>query len=736
MSSNDAPVALKRRALLQAFGAAPLLAALPGCGDSENGGDGNGESVSVAPVPAPGSGTGGAPAPGPAPAPAPASARTFVHPGLLHTDADFKRMREKVAAQAQPWLDGWTALISNGRSQLGGTPRPLATVVRGGDGSNFAQLYIDVARSYQLALRWKVSGDTAYAERAVLFLNAWSSMLTEITGNADRYLAAGIYGWQFANAAEIMRTYSGWAAADFARFQKMMLEVFYPLSSRFLREHNGAVITNYWANWDQCNIACVLAVGVLCDREDIYNEAINYYRNGQGNGAGLQAVYHVHPGYLGQAQESGRDQGHATLGVGLAGAFMEMAWNQGDDFYSYDNNRFLTGVEYVAKSNLKDANDVFNVVPYLTYANKQGVSTGVSPAALGAKRPVWESALHHYEGRLGVAAKYVKQQALQMRPEYDGSNGDQLGFGTLTFARDPVTGGRPSGLTARRQASQVELSWWGAPDAISYNVKRATSSGGPYTVVATGVNDLLTWTDPSPPASVWYVVTAVSASGESAVSNEVAVAMLPQLSLHLKFDEGTGLSAADTTGHWPASKLTRAAGWTAGRQQGGAWTLDGTSDFVTLPANVTKDLSDFTIAAWVYLDASTAWARVFDIGSGPRRCMFLTPRNGGGVVQFTIDTEHGYVAEHIVGLAALPTGVWTHVAVTLAGNLGILYVNGVAVGSNAAMHFAPFRLGVGMDGWIGRSQYASDPLLKGKVDEFRIYEGALGAAAMATLAAT
>jgi hypothetical protein len=207
------------------------------------------------------------------------------------------------------------------------------------------------------------------------------------------------------------------------------------------------------------------------------------------------------------------------------------------------------------------------------------------------------------------------------------------------------------------------------------------------------------------------------------------------LSLHLKFDEGTGLSAADTTGHWPASKLTRAAGWTTGRQQGGAWTLDGTSDFVTLPANVTKDLSDFTIAAWVYLDASTAWARVFDIGSGPRRCMFLTPRNGGGVVQFTIDTEHGYVAEHIVGGAALPTGVWAHVAVTLAGNLGTLYVNGVAVGSNATMHFAPFRLGVGMDGWIGRSQYASDPLLKGKVDDFRIYEGALGAAAMATLAA-
>lgn len=645
-------------------------------------------------------------------------------------------MREKVAAQTQPWLDGWNALRSNGRSQLNGTPRPLTTVVRGGDGSNFAQLYIDIARSYQLALRWKVSGDTNYADRAVVFLNAWSSTLTGITGNADRYLAAGIYGWQFANAAEIMRTYPGWAAADFARFQKMMLEVFYPLSSRFLREHNDAVITNYWANWDQCSIACVLAVGVLCDREDIYNEAINYYRNGQGNGSGLQAVYHVHPGYLGQAQESGRDQGHATLGVGLAGAFMEMAWNQGDDFYSYANNRYLTGVEYVAKSNLKDANDAFYSLPYLRYANKQGVSTGVSPAGQGNRRPVFESVLHHYEGRVGVAAKYAKQMALQMRPEYDGGNGDQLGFGSLTFARDPMVGGRPSGLTARRQANQVELSWWGTPDAVSYNVKRATRSGGPYTVVAAGVSDLLTWTDSAPAGSVWYVVTAINASGESAVSNEVAVSMAPQLSLHLKFDEGAGLSAADATGRWLASKVTTASGWTAGRQQGSAWALDGIGDHVTLPAEIVKDLSDFTIAAWVYLDASTRWARIFDIGSGPRRSMFLTARNGGGVAQFTIDTEHGYVAENITGNAALPTGAWTHVAVTLAGSLGTLCVNGLPVGSNPDMHFAPHRLGVGMDGWIGRSQYTADPFLKGKVDDFRIYQGALDAAAMSALAAT
>jgi hypothetical protein len=69
-------------------------------------------------------------------------------------------MREKVAAQAQPWLDGWNALTSNGRSQLGGTPRQLATVVRGGDDSNFAQLLHRRCPHLPAGTRWKVSGDT------------------------------------------------------------------------------------------------------------------------------------------------------------------------------------------------------------------------------------------------------------------------------------------------------------------------------------------------------------------------------------------------------------------------------------------------------------------------------------------------------------------------------------------------------------------------------------------------
>jgi hypothetical protein len=662
--------------------------------------------------------------------------RTFVHPGLLHTEDDFARMRAKVAAGEQPWLSGWNALLTTGRSHLNADPRPLETVVRGGDGSNYAQLYIDIARAYQLALRWKVSGDVTYANKAVAFLNAWSYKLTSITGNADRFLAAGIYGYQFANAAEIMRTYPGWAAADLAQFQNMMLNVFYPLNHQFLVQHNDAEITNYWANWDQCSLASILAIGVLCDREDLYNEATSYYLGGRGNGAATQAVPFVHPGYLGQWQESSRDQGHCTLGIGLAGAFCEMAWNQGDDFYGYDNSRFLAGAEYVAKSNLADANGnlYYTSMPFDTYINKQGTGTGISPAGLPSTRPVWEMIYNHYVNRRGMAAPFVAQMAAKVRPEGDGSNGDQLGLGTLAFSRDALAAGtRPSGLTARLVGGNVELSWWGAAGASSYTVLRSTVPGGPYTTVASGIAGLLTYTDSGlAPNTYYYAVTAQSPAGDSAPSPEARVIAATVPHTVLSFDESQGTTAQDSSGNGHHATLPNGGQWVSGKR-GNAIALDGVNDYVALPAGVVNELADFTIAAWVYWEGGRNWTRIFDFGSGTTHYMFLTPQAANGGIRFAMNLTNGW-GDQALTSSPLPSRQWVHVAVTLSGRTGTLYVNGSAVSTNTQMTHAPFRMRTATQSWIGRSQYPADPYFNGKIDDFRIYNGALSAAEVAALA--
>jgi hypothetical protein len=220
----------------------------------------------------------------------------------------------------------------------------------------------------------------------------------------------------------------------------MMLEVFYPMNHGFLQRHNGAAVDHYWCNWDACNIASTIAIGVLCDKRQIFREGVNYFKHGKGNGAIRNAVVYLHPGHLGQMQESGRDQGHCTLCVALLGAVCEMAWNQGEDLYGYDNNRFLAGAEYVAKYNLGED------VPFRKYANSSFTTDKVSEGGRGTIRPAWEVVYNHYVKRKGLSAPYVEKFAEKVRPEGGGgdygpnSGGfDQLGYGTLTFTRDAAS---------------------------------------------------------------------------------------------------------------------------------------------------------------------------------------------------------------------------------------------------------------------------------------------------------
>ncbi|MGW0707087.1 alginate lyase family protein [Streptomyces sp. NPDC002643] len=369
-----------------------------------------------------------------------AAPATFTHPGMLHAYGELNRAKVRVAAGDDPWLSGWNRLTANSHSASTWTPRPQATIIRGGTGENYTLLYNDIHAAYQNALRWKIAGTTANGDAAVRILNAWSSTLTTVTGNADRFLAAGIYGYQFANAAELMRGYSGF---DLDRFKTMMLNVFYPLNNQFLNNHNDACITNYWANWDLCTMNSILAIAILCDDGAKYDQAVNYFKNGAGNGAIRNAVPFVYESQgLAQWQESGRDQGHTMMGMGQMGAFCEMAWSQGEDLYGYDSNRFMKAAQYVAKYNLGED------VPFTTYTWGSGQNcaqqthTAISSASRGQVRPVWDILHYHYARRRGLSVPYITRMAESVRPEggggdYGSTSGgfDQTGFGTLMYAK-------------------------------------------------------------------------------------------------------------------------------------------------------------------------------------------------------------------------------------------------------------------------------------------------------------
>jgi len=206
-------------------------------------------------------------------------------------------------------------------------------------------------------------------------------------------------------------------------------------------------------------------------------------------------------------------------------------------------------------------------------------------------------------------------------------------------------------------------------------------------------------------------------------------------------DQASGTVLPDVSGKNNNATLRTGTGGTAGYsfatgKVGSALDLVKASQgYVTLPAGLLATACEATVAAWVYINNSADWQRVFDFGKDQNVYMFLTPSNSvTHVLRFGISVSGNKPAyeQLIDGNAALSTGVWNHVAVVLGAGGGFLYLNGVQVGTNPAMSLRPADLGNAPNYYIGRSEF-SDPYLDGNVDEIRVYSRALSPAEIQAL---
>ena len=404
--------------------------------------------------------------------------RGFRHPGGLHTDADFERIRRQIAEGNPDVVAAYNVLKEAAYSQASAASYPVETIVRGG---GVGENYINAARgatiAYQNALRWKIDGSEAHAKHAVAVLNQWARTTKGIGGDSNFALAAGLYGYQFAQAAELMRDYEGWKREDFDAFRRWMLDVWYPSCIDFMRRRNdtwenvngqgGGRPGHYWSNWGLCNVMALMTIGILCDDVYIYNQGISFYKydhvgtftDNRGTvisndglneflGNLVPIVYDDERGpygKLGQMQESGRDQGHTYMAMGMAADICQMAWNQGDDLYSYMDNRLAAGIEYVAAYNNCNVDDL----PWTTYRyagcrtawHLATIHSTISASGRGHMRPVWGRIIGHYEGVKGVELKYASRALQQMGIDGGGavstSGGyDHLGYTLLTSTQD------------------------------------------------------------------------------------------------------------------------------------------------------------------------------------------------------------------------------------------------------------------------------------------------------------
>lgn len=332
--------------------------------------------------------------------------KAFVHPGMLHSAAELGFIKSKILASEEPWKTASENLRLSRYASLNWRPRPEPDVVRDLNGRwrGARELGDDALAAYAHALQWRLTANPAHALKSAEILNAHARALESITGH-DAKLLAGITGYKFCNAAELIRDTPSWPAASQAQFAAMLTNVYCPLIQDFFPRANG--------NWDASMIVTLLSIGVFCDDRAIYARAKDYFLHGSGNGAITNYVFAT-----GQCQETTRDQQHTQLGLGFLADACETAWNQGDDLWSAAGNRLAAGFEYAASYNLGNDVPVTGKKP-------------VSPEGRGRFRPIYEKVYHHYHDRRGLPMPFTRQVLEKIRPEAE--HWDHASWGTLLF---------------------------------------------------------------------------------------------------------------------------------------------------------------------------------------------------------------------------------------------------------------------------------------------------------------
>lgn len=392
---------------------------------------------------------------------------TIQHPAMLHSAEDIQYVRQNLTRT--PWKEAWDVLVANPYSNIDRAATPTKLISRSasdaicaGNGTIFGR---DCAAIYQLALRYALESDGTAATRAIADIMAWVENCDGIYNNNDTNQQLILFQvYQIANGMELLRDYNNWGESEeFNKACKWLTDKFYDRAHDFLIRHNNTH-DHYWLNWDLASMTAILSMGILTDNQDMINEAIIYFKNGIGSGNYMKAANFVYDDpdsdiKIAQCNESGRDQGHATLCMSLMGAFCQMAYNIGEDLFAYDNHRMVAMAEYTAKYNCPrpgittplGEGDFLHPTASLPYTSyiwcpdgncPTGERTELGASGRGKKRPGWEI-WRSYGRRTGFKTIYVDEFADYLMPDegagiYDPNSGgfDQTGCSTLMFYRD------------------------------------------------------------------------------------------------------------------------------------------------------------------------------------------------------------------------------------------------------------------------------------------------------------
>ncbi|NQX01476.1 alginate lyase family protein [bacterium] len=357
-----------------------------------------------------------------------ASAMTFVHPGALSSKAELDFVKGRIQAGAQPWKGEFEQIRNSDLATRG--PHGLANIDSKNHDANLSR--DDAAAAYTQALLWYFSEDEVSARRSIAILNSWANLQGFTSGTEQDRLQAGWIGAVFASAAEIMRLYPGWTAGEIGDLQAMFKKAFYP-------QLNTASSWN--GNVDLTQIDAMMAIAVFNDDETEFRQGLArlklrspayFYLKSDGplprpiagDGGDPQKFWSNPAQWIdGLTQETCRDNGHhSQFGLGSALHAAEIAWHQGVDVYSENQQRFTAAMEFMASRFLS--------------GSMQGVCANDVPSP--DRYDSWEIGYNHYHRRRGVALPNTRQLINEQIRPHARRNEWNLMYETLTHAELPV----------------------------------------------------------------------------------------------------------------------------------------------------------------------------------------------------------------------------------------------------------------------------------------------------------
>ncbi len=341
----------------------------------------------------------------------------FVHPGIMVDGRQLAFVKAKIAAGTAPWKGALDAAKGSAWAKSTYTAKPRESVDCGSYSTpdyGCTDEKSDAIAAYTQALLWALTGEEAYAKKSAEILDAWSSTVKKHT-LANAPLQSAWVGSVFPRAGELLKhTWTGWPAANQARFAKMLTDVYLPLVVKGDIETNG--------NWELSMIEATVDIAVFTDDRKLFDGAVAMWRKrvpayiyltsdgttpvkpaGSTKSASDLTKYWYSPGKFvdGLVQETCRDYGHLEYGLAAMFNAAQTATIQGVDLFQAEQHRIAAALEFNTQ--------------YLDGVANPGWLCGGSFTDL-KNGETWELAYAAIGIRLGVSLPHTKNVVEKNRP--------------------------------------------------------------------------------------------------------------------------------------------------------------------------------------------------------------------------------------------------------------------------------------------------------------------------------